>query len=85
MRCLQLAVDPTPTPHFVLCACVLQVALRTKGIQFSQYPVEDEASLTRTLQQLLADSTVRGRTHRPTQHSPTTSNNCWPRFIAWID
>lgn len=74
-------MDPTPTPHSVLCARVLQVALRTKGIQFSQYPVEDEASLTRTLQQLLADSTV----SEHTQHSLTNSNNCRPRFIAWID
>lgn len=43
---------------------VTQVALRTKGIQFSQYPVENEAGLKNTLHQLLADSTVSGIRHK---------------------
>lgn len=52
----------------VLCFYVTQVALRTKGIQFSQYPVENEAGLKNTLHQLLADSTVSGIRHK---------NCCW--------
>lgn len=51
------AAHPTTAlrPAHITC---LQVALRTKGIQFSQYPVENEASLRNTLHQLLADSVV---------------------------
>jgi hypothetical protein len=69
-----------PRPHtqtlHVLCTRVVQVALRTKGIQFSQYPVEDEASLTKTLHQLLADSTVslRSHTHQP---PPACTHDSW--------
>jgi hypothetical protein len=57
----------------VLCFYVTQVALRTKGIQFSQYPVENEAGLKNTLHQLLADSTVSGIRHK---------NCCWKQQQA---
>lgn len=61
--CLEVSVHlcyTLSTKHTALLSCCpLQVALRTKGIQFSQYPVENEASLQQTLQQLLTDSTVR--------------------------
>ena len=53
--------------HVLSCpvlSCPAQVALKTKGIQFSQYPVENEASLRNTLHQLLADSQVRRKQQR---------------------